>query len=42
MVRSARPGGADGQQSLGDLVAAAAKDMSQLVRYEISLAKGEL
>jgi hypothetical protein len=42
MVRSARPGGADGQQSLGDLVAGAAKDMSQLVRYEISLAKSEL
>jgi hypothetical protein len=42
MVRSARPDGADGQQSLGDLVAGAAKDMSQLVRYEISLAKSEL
>ena len=42
MVRSARPGGADGQQPLGDLVAGAAKDMSQLVRYEISLAKSEL
>jgi hypothetical protein len=42
MVRSARPDGADGQQSLGDLVAGAAKDVSQLVRYEISLAKSEL
>jgi Putative Actinobacterial Holin-X, holin superfamily III len=30
------------QQSLGDLVALAAKDMSQLVRYEIDLAKTEL
>jgi hypothetical protein len=42
MVRSARPDGADGQQSLGELVAGAAKDVSQLVRYEISLAKSEL
>ena len=42
MVRSERPDGADGQQSLGDLVALAAKDMSSLVRYEISLAKREL
>jgi uncharacterized membrane protein YqjE len=42
MVRSGRPEGADGQQSLGDLVATAAKDMSSLVRYEISLAKSEL
>ena len=42
MFRSARPDGPDGQQSLGDLVAGAAKDMSQLVRYEISLAKSEL
>jgi Putative Actinobacterial Holin-X, holin superfamily III len=42
MVRRARPDGADGQQSLGDLVAGAAKDVSQLVRYEISLAKSEL
>jgi hypothetical protein len=30
------------QQSLGDLVALAAKDVSQLVRYEIDLAKTEL
>jgi hypothetical protein len=42
MVRSGRPDGADGQQSLGDLVALAAKDLSQLIRYEISLAKSEL
>ncbi len=42
MVRSGRPEGTDGQQSLGDLVALAAKDMSSLVRYEISLAKSEL
>jgi hypothetical protein len=42
MVRSGRPDGADGQQSLGDLVALAAKDVSQLVRYEITLAKSEL
>src|ERR1700722_11086710 len=42
MVCSARPDGAGGQQSLGDLVAGAAKDVSALVRYEISLAKSEL
>jgi Putative Actinobacterial Holin-X, holin superfamily III len=42
MVRSGTPEGADGQQSLGDLVALAAKDISQLVRYEVSLAKSEL
>ena len=42
MVRSGRPDSADGQQSLGDLVAAALKDMSALVRAEISLAKSEL
>ena len=41
MVRSGTPDSADGQQSLGDLVAGAAKDVSQLVRYEISLAKSE-
>ena len=40
MVRSGRPDGTDGQ-SLGDLVAQAAKDMSSLIRYEISLAKSE-
>lgn len=42
MVRSGRPDSADGQQSLGELVALAAKDMSTLVQYEISLAKSEL
>ena len=42
MVRSGSPDGADGQQSLGELVALAAKDMSSLVRYEINLAKSEL
>ena len=42
MVRSGRPESADGQQSLGELVALAAKDMSSLVQYEISLAKSEL
>ena len=42
MVRSGRPDGTDGQQSLGDLVALAAKDISSLLRYEISLAKSEL
>ena len=42
MVRSGTPDGADDQQSLGDLVALAAKDVSQLIRYEISLAKSEL
>ena len=42
MVRSETPRPAGGDQSLGDLVALAAKDMSQLVRYEIDLAKTEL
>ena len=42
MVRTGTSGGADGQQSLGELVALAAKDMSSLVRAEISLAKREL
>lgn len=42
MVRSGTPDGADGQKSLGDLVALAARDISQLVHYEISLAKSEL
>jgi Putative Actinobacterial Holin-X, holin superfamily III len=41
MVGSGRPDGANGQQSLGELVALAAKDMSSLIRYEISLAKSE-
>jgi hypothetical protein len=42
VVRSGTPDGADNEQSLGDLVALAAKDVSQLIRYEISLAKSEL
>ncbi len=42
MVRSETPGPAGGDQSLGDLVALAAKDISQLIRYEIDLAKIEL
>lgn len=42
MARSGRLDGTDGQQSLGDLVALAAKDISSLVRYEITLAKSEL
>jgi Putative Actinobacterial Holin-X, holin superfamily III len=42
MVRSSRPDGIDGQQSLGDLVSSALKDVSSLLRYEISLAKSEL
>jgi hypothetical protein len=42
MVRSETPGPAGGDQSLGDLVALAAKDVSQLIRYEIELAKSEL
>ena len=42
MVGSERPGPAGSDHSLGDLVALAAKDVSQLVRYEIELAKTEL
>ena len=42
MVRSVRPDGADAQQSLGELVAQAMKDVSSLIHYEISLAKSEL
>jgi len=42
MVRSAVPEPAGDGQSLGDLVALAAKDVSQLIRYEIDLAKNEL
>lgn len=42
MVRSETPVAAGGDQSLGDLVALAAKDVSQLVRFEIELAKTEL
>jgi len=39
MARSGMP---QSDQSLGDLVAQAAKDISQLIRYEIDLAKSEL
>jgi uncharacterized membrane protein YqjE len=39
-VRRARTGAAE--QSIGDLVSVAARDISQLVRYEIDLAKVEL
>ncbi len=42
MVGGGKPDGAERQPSLGDLVALAAKDVSQLLRYEITLAKGEL
>ena len=42
MVRSETPEPAGSDQSLGDLVALAAKDVSQLIRYEIDLAKTEL
>ena len=42
MVRSEVPEPSGDGQSLGDLVALAAKDVSQLIRYEIDLAKTEL
>ena len=42
MVRSEVPVPPGNGQSLGDLVALAAKDVSQLIRYEIDLAKSEL
>jgi hypothetical protein len=42
MVRSEVPKPVGDGQSLGDLVALAAKDVSQLIRYEIDLAKTEL
>jgi hypothetical protein len=42
MVRSEVPEPAGDGQSLGDLVSLAAKDVSQLIRYEIDLAKTEL
>jgi hypothetical protein len=42
MVRSGTPEPAGGDQTLGELVSLAAKDVSQLVRYEIDLAKTEL
>src|SRR5262249_61708206 len=38
----AEPASTGDDQSLGDLVALAAKDVSQLIRYEIDLAKTEL
>jgi uncharacterized membrane protein YqjE len=42
MARSETPEPAGADQSLGDLVALAAKDVSQLIRYEIDLATTEL
>jgi len=42
MVRSETPEPDGAEPSLGDLVALAAKDVSQLIRYEIDLAKSEL
>jgi hypothetical protein len=42
MVRSETPEPAGTDQSIGDLVALALKDVSQLVHYEIDLAKSEL
>jgi Putative Actinobacterial Holin-X, holin superfamily III len=42
MVRSEVPEPAGDGQTLGDLVALAAKDVSQLIRYEVDLAKSEL
>jgi uncharacterized membrane protein YqjE len=42
MVRSGTPEPAGADQTLGDLVSLAAKDVSQLIRYEIDLAKTEL
>lgn len=42
MVRSGNPDGARDQRSLGDLVALALKDISQLIHHEIALAKSEL
>jgi hypothetical protein len=42
MVRSGTPDAVGDQQSLGELVALALKDFSQLLRYEITLAKSEL
>jgi hypothetical protein len=41
MVRGETPDGAS-RQSLGDLIALALKDVSQLLRHEINLAKSEL
>lgn len=41
-ARNGTPDGTREQQSLGDLVSLALKDVSQLVHYEITLAKREL
>lgn len=41
-VRAGESAPAGDEHSLGDLVALAAKDVSQLIRYEIDLAKTEL
>lgn len=42
MARSEAPGPSGADQSLGDLVSLAIKDVTQLVRYEVDLAKSEL
>lgn len=42
MAQTETPRPADSDQSLGDLVALAAKDVSQLIHYEMDLAKSEL
>jgi len=42
MAEALREPPADGRESLGDLVALAVSDLSQLVRYEVDLAKLEL
>lgn len=42
MAQTETPRPAASDQSLGDLVALAAKDVSQLIRYEMDLAKTEL
>jgi hypothetical protein len=42
MAQTETPRPAGSEQSLGDLVALAAKDVSQLIRYEMDLAKTEL
>jgi hypothetical protein len=42
MAGSGKPVSSSDQQSIGDLVALAAKDVSSLIRYEIALAKREL
>jgi len=42
MAGSGKPDSASDQQSIGDLVALALKDVSSLIRYEIALAKREL